>query len=1164
MNVLWGEDQTALLQACLDELDSWQQQWPVKRAFLLVPEHRKLEAEQAFLRRYPDRALLLADVTSFTRLTHALGASLTFAGEQRLDAMGERLLLSALLHEHREDLPQLAALAKRPGYLQEMVILLGDFRRLGLSDEQIKQTVSQLASHWVERPKFEELALLLGYYSQALAKRRLVDQAQRMERLVLRLEALARCVQTHQAPETWSAELKPLQFLTHTWIWVTGFAETRLFTPQEWRILMALDQVCERLTLTCLADQVPAQNRPLSVWQTHLPYGTQTLSALQQKSVLSQLVHVQSAPPHVQRVGVSVSSPQEEAKLCAAELFRLHQSAHGDLKWQDFAVVVTPKASVTALASALEALQIPAHLDQRLSLANAPFIRYLLSFLQLDASGWSRDAVLTFLRSGLTPLSADEIDALENFWLERGMDHQTLFAAHRYSAEWAGVGQRLAQPASAPQPLESFDEIPDEGFIADEGVALSEPLPPSSSGLASTRAEWLAQRAKRCLASRQRALDPVRAFYAALPAKMTAKQWVQAIRSWLKQAEIQNRLGLILSQSADRPESELRLYSQSWNVALEALAQIETLLGETPCEALTLREILFETVHRAYAETLPAYVDQVQVGPLDALLTRRYRVVYVLGGSAEVFPLPAGREGLLREEERKAWNAVADQPLPVLVERERDQRRVLEQLVLRMASDRLYISRAGEARPASLLNPKLSLPGEGQPLPLLQLECPALPQDRMDVRSLLPDYRWLEADQRAETTGVADEPLALMPQAYRSAQTQGLSMQTVAALLPSHWTLTQLEQYRRCPYAYLVQGLLRAKPRRIWQPDQLNLGSLLHGVLQQEQELIQAQLTHLDPADWPAWLEQEAKREADPLDHYLNGLIDQVIESQSEQGLGVFREQSVVRRQTREARNRLKQNRRTFLASWLSPELNKVPADGERLNPYLVPYEAEVPLAWRQPLPQGGEIALVGRIDRVDRSLDPAQRWVRVIDYKTGVRKVSTERLQAGLDLQLPLYLAGYLACHRDQPLLAEDGGYRSLTPVIRNPSRMKKSVRDQAYQAVLDRAAQQETKQVLNRDLPPKQDLKSLVQAGDFESMEAILQTSLEQVGVTVEQLGLGQTAPKPCWVEASAPPCQYCDKRALCAIPNPYQVGHRIPKNPAKTKAAQQAAKVPQSPQP
>lgn len=57
-------------------------------------------------------------------------------------------------------------------------------------------------------------------------------------------------------------------------------------------------------------------------------------------------------------------------------------------------------------------------------------------------------------------------------------------------------------------------------------------------------------------------------------------------------------------------------------------------------------------------------------------------------------------------------------------------------------------------------------------------------------------------------------------------------------------------------------------------------------------------------------------------------------------------------------------------------------------------------------LSDGRTVRLVGTVDRADQWVeDDGTRWVRVVDYKTGTKKLDLKEVYCGLDCQMLLYL---------------------------------------------------------------------------------------------------------------------------------------------------------------
>lgn len=57
-------------------------------------------------------------------------------------------------------------------------------------------------------------------------------------------------------------------------------------------------------------------------------------------------------------------------------------------------------------------------------------------------------------------------------------------------------------------------------------------------------------------------------------------------------------------------------------------------------------------------------------------------------------------------------------------------------------------------------------------------------------------------------------------------------------------------------------------------------------------------------------------------------------------------------------------------------------------------------------LGKGKQVILNGRIDRVDTEDEGSRVFVKIIDYKSSEKQIDYQKLQAGIQIQLPLYLS--------------------------------------------------------------------------------------------------------------------------------------------------------------
>ena len=192
---------------------------------------------------------------------------------------------------------------------------------------------------------------------------------------------------------------------------------------------------------------------------------------------------------------------------------------------------------------------------------------------------------------------------------------------------------------------------------------------------------------------------------------------------------------------------------------------------------------------------------------------------------------------------------------------------------------------------------------------------------------------------------------------------------------------SRLEQFNRCPFAHYVKYGLKAKERPESKEEAADAGTFLHDALDGFLKLVKER-----NLNWATLTDADA-----------DGLVDEVMPNLvAAHNDGIF---------LRDVRLR----EALFLRIESVKKCARSIVKQIQAGSYL-PYETELGFGPDCPFPplllkigDGRTVKLYGRIDRVDKSQDG---FYRVIDYKMGDRKFEPAKIEAGLSLQLPLYLA--------------------------------------------------------------------------------------------------------------------------------------------------------------
>ena len=199
---------------------------------------------------------------------------------------------------------------------------------------------------------------------------------------------------------------------------------------------------------------------------------------------------------------------------------------------------------------------------------------------------------------------------------------------------------------------------------------------------------------------------------------------------------------------------------------------------------------------------------------------------------------------------------------------------------------------------------------------------------------------------------------------------------------------SQLEKYYTCRYGYFLQYVLGLKPRKRAELSADQSGTLMHWVLQMA----------LEPhpgADNPCGgLEPFLQLDDDAMANLAALLVDEYAKRYLPEDTARFAY----------LLSRLKKSMASLLC-YLRDEQNQSQFKPAACELKIGSGENAVS-GQLYHLSDGRTVQLVGTVDRADEWVEAdGTRWVRVVDYKTGTKKLNLKEVYCGLDCQMLLYL---------------------------------------------------------------------------------------------------------------------------------------------------------------
>lgn len=905
---------------------------------LLVPEQYSHECERELCRICGDSASLYAEVLSFTGLARKVSDELGGSAAPMLDQGGRLLCMARALSQIAPRLKLYGSAARRAQTQQSLLLAVDELKLACADPDTLLQTAEQCDDYLGD--KLRDLALILASYD-AVAAQSGADPSDRLTRLNLQL------------PES---SLRRARF------YLDGFTD---FTKQELAVLETLLELGAEVSLYLTLD-APEGGSEL--------YGAQrsTVAELKERcanhAVPVQLHHLKeqesNRAPELQMLSealfgftsetrqdpenrISLYRAQnisEECELAAAKALELVRSG---CRWREIAVAARGFGDyLEPLQRMFEHYGVPLYVAQRTDLLQKPLGVLIAAAYDVITGGWDSEDVLALLRTGLTALSPEDCDALENYtilWSIRG-------GMWKRDEPWTlhpnGYGQEYTDETK-----EEIRRIDALRRIAAEPLMVLE----RESKAAST-----AQEQAKALAD----------FWDALGLAQRLEERSEALRN-------------------DGREALAAEYAQIWELLVSALEQVAAVLGDAEMDAEGFSKLFLLMLSRYDIGTIPVSLDRVTAGDYDRMRRRGVKHLIVLGASDDRVPQAGDSGGVFSVDDRRR---LLELDLDIGGGREDDLWReyALAASCLALPEESLTVCYASAGAEGQPLRPaffvdriRQMFETETKTVDLISLRrnapAPALSLAARYLRGVQDEscraaFDWFE-QRSPETLRRFRQRATLLREDLSPDRAEGLyGRQT-------RLSASRTEQYARCRYAYFLKYGLKAQPRRNTAFSAMEIGTFFHAVLQGVAE---------DAAKQGGFgkISDEALRER--TEHHVSTYIhEQLQDFQDKSPRFVY----LFKRLTQNVQTIVLDMAQELRCSDFQPldfELDF--SDREALPPVTL---------------SDGEtkLTLTGIADRVDGWIHDGKLYLRVVDYKTGRKVFSLSDVLYGMDLQMLLYL---------------------------------------------------------------------------------------------------------------------------------------------------------------
>lgn len=935
-----------------------------KKLIYLVPEQFTFQADKNLVYTLGERGIHKVQVLSFTRMAHVVFSEVGGITRLHMNSAGKNMLLYKVLEEVKEELQVFKRASKQQGFVNVMSEVISELKRYDVSTEALIKTTDKVKENQALKEKLQDITKIYERFNTYLHKSHIDAE----DALVMLAEKLDKCTVFNGAE-----------------IWVDEFST---FTPLQYKVLGKLLKCAERVNITlttdCLTQGGEAESTDVFMpikktennivrlaMENNIAYeepiclseetefrfkDSKELSHLEKYYFHSPNKPYEEKPKHINLF--KALNMYSEIQSTAREIIRLCRDEN--LRFNNIAVITRDLGNYEKLIDAIfSEYKIPYFIDTRRDINSNPLIIMINSVMEIFTRNWSYEAVFRYLKTGLVDIEREEIDLIENYVLENGIR-----------------GKRWLEEKWESNKAEEAEEAAVINDIKDRIVTPLFKLQGTVKGKKTIR----------------EVCTGIYEFLNEIHAGEKVEQWVEAFK---KESEL------------DRANE----YSQVWNVVIELLDQLVEILGEEKVKLEEFIKILSTGINEYDVGVIPASLDQVLIGSIERVKSHEVTALFIIGVNSDVFPKASDEEGILNDNDRIM---LKDLGLEIASDTKAQafEEQFLIYRALTIGGRYLRISYPiadfeGKAKRAAMivsrinnLFPRLREESDiiktgkaeealehivGEDSTFNELIAAVREEDEKINPVWWDAFKWYmdkeEWRERAQRTFAG---------LSYSNQVEAVSSAKIKKLygIPLQLSVSRLERYASCPFAYYVQYGLKAAERKEYEFTMPELGTFVHDVLDKfSEDLGKENMTFREVTE-----------------DYAEKAISQIVEEKVNERSGYILNSS--------PRYRYMANR---LKNILTKSVNVITEQVKRSSFNPIGYEISFGSRGDYPpidieLPGGEKVELIGRIDRVDELETEEGNYIRVIDYKSGNKSFKLTDVYYGLQLQLLVYLDAILS----------------------------------------------------------------------------------------------------------------------------------------------------------
>lgn len=839
--------------------------YPEKNYYVIVPEQFTMQTQKALVEMHPGKGILNIDILSFERLAYRVFEETGGDNRKVLEDTGKSMVLQKMVQQHRKELDYLGSQMNKPGYLDEVKSLISEFMQYDIREDDLEEMKNKAKEQALLEMKLKDVGVLYQSFKEFLEGHYMTGEEV--------MDVLLR-----QLP--FSEKLKGAELLFDGF---TGFTPIQVNVIRE--LLLLADRVCVTVTMDERED-IFAPGKPHQLFFMSKQM-IRTLAGLTKalddpvclkssgKSRFSQApaMHFLERNIFRYRKGIyakeqqeiqifAAASPLEEMREAArrmAQFVRIDGYRYGEI-----AVITGNLEEYARLASQVfEEAGIPYFIDEKHSVLMNPFVEYLRAAMEMAVQGFPYESVFRYLRCGMSEITREQADKLENYVLALGI---------RGYKKWSEKWVRVYRGIEADQ-IRELNEIRE--IFAEEVSGLAEGF---------------------------------------CAGKKTVEEYCRVLYGFILKSNVWQKLKKQEQKFKDAGDKAMeKEYNQIYGIVMDLLDKMVEILGNETVSRQEFRQLLETGLSQAQVALIPPSMDQVMVGDMERSRLKNIKALFFVGVNEGNIPKSTQTGGILSELDRDFFKEQGVELAPGPKELMNMQRFYLY-LNMTKPGEHLILSFSDTNAKGEGISPAYLIGSIRGLYPKLEIEreSSSYPENPEAGIGLFLEKLAMETERDQELLSQTDamfgelyswylrEPeyrnrIQKLVQAAFEGKPEDIISRSVAKALygeVSPYSATRLERFAACAFAHFLQYGMKLTERVEYEFKAMDMGNVMHEALEGFAEEVRKR-----GLKWTELTEQERKQIADQcLDNIVADYGNTVLKSSARNEYMIERARRILHR----------------------------------------------------------------------------------------------------------------------------------------------------------------------------------------------------------------------------------------------------------------------------